>query len=1709
MPDLGAYKEDVQFNWTGAADLAAELRSTARLLEGQVWERKRIGDRARKQWEGGFAYQFDGRASTCVSDAQRFVTTMSIAADKLDELARLAREEQQRRERAREWAVQQERKNWFEREVVDRFFSDGDVPPPPPPVEPPRIPIGEVASAPREHATGPAPSTAVRGSGRSSADPDDLDGWVTASRGLDEPLTLRQAALGRLQEEFSSRTRWGFFDASSMIGAFKTYIAWNETDARWVANISVTFRRADSCGGVVSVPDAVIHAGLRAAGLTGGRQSVTFDDPVAWGEPPTTGYANDPVNTASGNFVEAEVDFAFDGLLRGLRFVRTFNSRSDRVGPFGRAWASWATARLVAAPDCAHWESPDGQRAVVPLSGEGYRRVAGVHGLVVTGEAGLGIDWFGGGRWQFDAGGLPLWAERGPGTRVRFGYESGRLVSLAHEGGKRLDVEWDGDRVVALSCSDGRRVRYRYDGGGNLVEVDGCLGRRRYTLDSEGRVLSVLDGDGTAELTNTYDAEGRVVAQVSRHGRRSRMRYLPGGVTIVDDEDGGPVNTYLHDEHGRLIGLVDGHGAETTKTYDEWGNPVTVTDRNGAVTLQEWDDRARLVRQARLGGAWFAFRYDESDRVVEVSASTGAATSYRYEGEERAPAEIADPEGAVTRMEVEGGLVRRVVDPDGIEVALGFDADGNVMSVTDGCGGVFAFERDEAGRVTAAVSPSGRRTELAYDALGRLVERRDPGGAVWRFEHTAAGRLAATVDPVGARTETRYGANGEAEALVDALGYVTSRRLDALGNLVAVVLPDGAKWQFTYDALCRLVGVYDPSGGTWLREYDPEGSPAGTVDPLGARRTVSRDELGRVRRVYDGATSVEYEYDELGRAVVLRRSDGTELRASYDRCGRLVSVTDPLGGVTWYEYTPGGRLAGVTSPSGRVVSYEYDEAGRLSAKVDGLGGRWSYRYDGDGLVVAVVAPLGETWRFGYDEAGRFVSRERPDGGVVSYDYDASGRVARVVDATGGVRRFHYDLRGQLARAVDANGGATRYSWNERGWLVRSTDALGGVVERRYDEVGRLVSLVDQLGRATRREYDPAGRLVCVRDAAGGTARWWYDDSGRVTGFGAGDVAEYQVTRDLLGRAVAVDEPGLRHELSWDLCGRLVEKRVGDLALTWRYDADGRRVAVGYPDGSETVFGYDAAGRVVSAQHPGLGIVRVDRDACGRVVGVGSGSGSFRRRWWYWDGELAAVEVDRDGRRRITELARDAAGRVITEIRDGDARRYRYDPAGQLVAMDGADGIRSFAYDLCGRLVAETGPGGVARYSYDAAGQLEAHRCGDSVVTFGYDEAGRRVSEAGPDGGRVFTWDALGRLAGVAGSGRSVRLAVDAFGDLAAVDGVPMLWDPTEPVTQPRWITGRAAVAPSWFDADWQGSVGEGGWDPWGVGALDRGPALGWRGELAVGGLVWLRNRCYDPVTRAFLSIDPLPGIPGMPSSGNPYHYAHNDPLNWLDPLGLRPVTDAELAAYRDAHTGTIGSWLTDHWGEIATVGLVVVGSALVLTGAGTAAGVGILVGVGSSTLAQYATTGEVDWGKVAVSGVVGMVAGGVGGAVGLHSSVLSASGQLAARGHTVIGGLTPYVAGGSASGFTSGVLNETADWRRGGSFDVDVVAAETLAGGFFGALGGAAPVADELLTGTVSNQARNLERVAGAAGGIWTENVKEMAEHGIEPLPLWPALPSP
>ena len=73
----------------------------------------------------------------------------------------------------------------------------------------------------------------------------------------------------------------------------------------------------------------------------------------------------DPVCTATGHFLEVEDDFTFPERLDVLRWRRTYSSRFVAGGPFGRGWASWASAGLVPEDDGAvGYQGPDGQLVV-------------------------------------------------------------------------------------------------------------------------------------------------------------------------------------------------------------------------------------------------------------------------------------------------------------------------------------------------------------------------------------------------------------------------------------------------------------------------------------------------------------------------------------------------------------------------------------------------------------------------------------------------------------------------------------------------------------------------------------------------------------------------------------------------------------------------------------------------------------------------------------------------------------------------------------------------------------------------------------------------------------------------------------------------------------------------------------------------------------------------------------------------------------------------------------------------------------------------------------------------------------------------------------------------------------------------------------------------------------------------------------------------
>lgn len=1377
---------------------------------------------------------------------------------------------------------------------------------------------------------------------------------------LDWESAMARSRLEDLHGEIAVRAReWAARVAEAGLIPVEQADAWRaERDRVEQAIVSMIADAHSSVKGNVTRYEGVISsalAGLAEQGFAeslsaaGGGPGAPVGDPVVLaglGTPVHAGYAADPVNTGLGNFVEVETDLAFVGVLAGLSWSRTYNSRAaGGPGPHGPRWASWASTRLRADDTAAQYVGPDGREMTVPRRPDGsFARGPDLAARVLPGlVGGLVLAWNDGRRWAFGPDGRPLSSEHGPGTAVGFVHdEHGRLVELNHCAGRRVTVSWAGLSILSVSSTDGRAVVYGFDDTGHLVHAGTPAGDRRYGIGDDGLVVSVTDADGVVEVDNTYDEHGRVVTQTSAHGRVVTFAYraenpadaaLDGAAeyTVVADESGGPVNTYRHDDAGRLVEATDGHGHLLRKRYDRWGDPVEVTRRGGGEIRRTFDDRARLVRQVTPSGAVTEFGHDDADRLTRITVTVAglpeATTRLRYDGAERVPCEVVDAEGGRTVLSVSGGLVHTLVDADGVTVRFRHDTDGHLIEVIDADGGVARIDRDAAGHPTAVTSPAGRRTELTHDPAGRLTARRDPAAAVWRHEYSPAGRPTAHVDPLGHRTELRYGDHGDPVEHIDPLGTITAAVYDVLGNLTTMATPDGAKWTWTYDALCRLTTATDPTGGTWLHDHDPDGHPTAVTDPTGRATRRSHDRDGALTGLHDGVAATGVDRDPLGRPTTIHHPDATTTCLTYDRCGRPATRTGPDGATTSYVYSPAGRLIRTVSPAGREQTREYDPCGRLAAAVDGAGNRWEQRHDPDGLLTERISPTGLVERLDHDPCGRLIRHRIPGRGTTTRTYDPAGRVVAITDRTGR-RTFTHDPTGRVTAATDALGHTTHYTRDDHGRVTAVTDPLGATTRYRHDPAGRVTAVTDPLDRTTHYTHDPAGRLREITDPDGHATGWTHDPAGRIATITAHDGTIRTIGRDPTGRPVHITETGpsaaIPVSLTWDTGGRLAVRSAGDRAVGWTYDADGLRAALHHPDGTRTRYTRDPAGRVVALHHPALGAITHHRDPDGRTTAI-TGADTITSLG-FTDGWLTTHTTTAGDRARTTHLTRDDHGRVTTTDTDGHRRAYTHDAAGQLTAVTGLDGTCQYGYDAAGRLTHDDAPAGRRTHAHDAAAQPLTTTSPDGERHYVHDGAGRRTR----GGDRTYHWDAFGRLRQISDPTRTTRLHHDSLGDLAAVDHLDLTWDALHPAGQlaaagQQNIIGldhpyamaagngtRRALHP-----DWQHHTGTPNPDPYGGAAPT--PGLGYRSELAFHHLIWLRHRAYDPTTRTFLSTDPLPPVPGTPTAANPYHYADNNPVDNTDPWGLRPLTDQDLAAQED---GGGFDWSAFGHGALDVIGLI-------------------------------------------------------------------------------------------------------------------------------------------------------------------------------------------
>jgi len=636
-----------------------------------------------------------------------------------------------------------------------------------------------------------------------------------------------------------------------------------------------------------------------------------------------------------------------------------------------------------------------------------------------------------------------------------------------------------------------------------------------------------------------------------------------------------------------------------------------------------------------------------------------------------------------------------------------------------------------------------------------------------------------------------------------------------------------------------------------------------------ARRLVSQiDSTGQV---------TNFAYDNVGNKTAITDSLGQVVRFTYDAIGNQVTETDAKNQVTTFAYNGEHRLTRILFPDGTEKRTSYDALGRITTETDQAGKSTQFGYDALGRLTSVTDALGQITRYTYDEAGNRVTQTDVKGHVTRFEFDRLGRQTRRILPGGAAESATYDAEGNQLMRTDFAGRTTTYTSDTSNRVTRRIYPDGSVVTFAYTPTGQPTTVTDARGTTTY-SYDTQGRVQSVGYPNGQSLSYAYDTRGNRIGLTATVGASTLTTSyayDALNRLQTVTDPMSR-------------------VYTSTYDPNGNRSTLAYPNGVTTSATYDSVNRLT-----GLTTARTP-------------SGQTIQSYAYTVGPAGQRTRITEHGGTVKDYSYDALYRLTNE---------RVNTGGTLTSEDG------FSYDPVGNRTTRTGVGGntTVTYTYDERDRLLSA----NTTTSTWDAQGNLQSTTGE---ATYTWDVENRLIRVAPvSGPVVTHVYDVDSNrvqttVTPQTGTPVvtnyLVDTSEELShvvaesdntstlKAYYVRGEdelLAVMRSgstrFIHADGLGSVraltDETGnitdtytYSAFGellshAGSDPQPYAFAGEPREINSGLSYHRARWMDPRVGRFVSLDSFPGLREKPISLHKYLYGHADPVNTIDPTGLK------------------------------------------------------------------------------------------------------------------------------------------------------------------------------------------------------------------------------
>ncbi|MFJ6438288.1 RHS repeat-associated core domain-containing protein [Streptomyces sp. NPDC091416] len=861
-----------------------------------------------------------------------------------------------------------------------------------------------------------------------------------------------------------------------------------------------------------------------------------------------------------------------------------------------------------------------------------------------------------------------------------------------------------------------------------------------------------------------------------------------------------------------------------------------------------------------------------------------------------------------------------------------------LKEIRDQHGNTLRFTRRSGtkGEITRITTPGGRWISLAYDELHRVREARDNAGRTTSYTYDTAGRLDTVTDPAGKVSSYTYdGTSNRIATAKDARGitYMTNT-FYADGKVKDQALTEGAKYSFAYTETgtgqITSSEVTQPGGAVRRVEFDTDGygvlDTAAYGSSLARKTQYVRGPNHRIDAVIDPyGQRTELTYDANGYATKSVELAGTaDARSSgtvtYDGpYDQPTKATDPLGNTTLFGYDTDGNLQTATDPEGRKTTLTYAPDGQVKTVTDNAGAVTEYTYRNGDLVSAKDAEGRVSTQF-TDAAGRATALTDTAGSLTTIAYDKLNQPRTVTDALGQTTGYDYDDNGNLTTLTDARNNAVSWSYDNADRPKSATDAVGAQATFEYDTAGLLKKATSRSGKVATATYDLLGRAkagqygVDIAGQAESSVSYDYDTHDLPKQITDSQAGNQSFTYDTYDRPKTVTGPTGTVSYTYDAADRRKTMTAGGQSTSYGFDKSSILTSV--TSGTQEIgFGLDAAGREKTATMPG-GITRTTGyDKTGTIKSIAYAKGAT---------SIGDLNYTRDARSLQTGLTGSLANVALPAAETGTV----FGKDNRITTFAG----RSFTYDADGQLKSD----GIRDYTWNARGQLSGLTKTGQNSTFAYDGLGTRSTKTVGGTTDKFLTDGSNPLVEQNGSGDTTATV--------ATSGLDQYLTRTENGTTQVYLTDALGSVIGLANSD--GTIATTyAYDPNGktttTGTASSNPYTFTGRENDDTGLLYYRNRYYDPETGRFISQDPI----GQAGGTNLYQYALSSPTTYTDPSGNNPMIAA--CAANGLIDGGI-DWAIQrlsgrkvNWGQVGNAAVLGCAAGMLGVGLGAKAGPGL------------------------------------------------------------------------------------------------------------------------------------------------------------------------